>query len=279
MRKTKEECLDSLPTIIRSEYNIEVSEVDKIEYDRLKTELSGQAKAAYSVKGRKDAETNALQLLSAIRTETSGAKVDGAVKLIREKFASGHSNAVIFTWFRETAFKLKGALLQGLHQSSISTMNPSHQICLSCEVLCGETHIDERQRLVDSFQADQLQVLVCTFGVGATGLTLTRSRLVILLDRPWTPGDVMQAEDRVRRIGQSAAEVESVWISGFDFDRKLDDMLLKKLRCAEKVLATSDNRGHKEYDGKDKKKGRAQESKDWFSESSVASSILKSFIK
>lgn len=34
------------------------------------------------------------------------------------------------------------------------------------------------------------------------GLTLTRSHTVILLDRPWTPGDTAQAEDRVRRIGQ-----------------------------------------------------------------------------
>ncbi len=34
------------------------------------------------------------------------------------------------------------------------------------------------------------------------GLTLTRSHTVVLLDRPWTPGDTAQAEDRVRRIGQ-----------------------------------------------------------------------------
>ncbi len=45
---------------------------------------------------------------------------------------------------------------------------------------------------MDSFQAGEIDVLICTYGVGATGLTLTRSHTVILLDRPWTPGDVMQ---------------------------------------------------------------------------------------
>jgi SNF2 family DNA or RNA helicase len=56
--------------------------------------------------------------------------------------------------------------------------------------------------MVDRFQMGMIDVLICTFGVGSTGITLTRSHTVILLDRPWTPGDTAQAEDRVRRIGQ-----------------------------------------------------------------------------
>ncbi len=37
----------------------------------------------------------------------------------------------------------------------------------------------------------------------------------------------MQAEDRVRRIGQTK-NVESYWISGFEFDDKLDKLLQTK---------------------------------------------------
>ena len=70
-----------------------------------------------------------------------------------------------------------------------------------------------------------VKVLVCTFGVGSVGLTLTRSHRVVLMDRPWTPGDVMQAEDRIRRIGQRHAEIISFWVTAFDFDDKLDDLL------------------------------------------------------
>lgn len=47
----------------------------------------------------------------------------------------------------------------------------------------------------------QLNIYV-KLGAGGVGLTLTAACTVILVDRPWTPGDVNQAEDRVRRIGQ-----------------------------------------------------------------------------
>lgn len=71
-------------------------------------------------------------------------------------------------------------------------------------------------------------MLICTYGVGATGITLTRSHTVILLDRPWTPGDVLQAEDRVRRIGQKSSVVTSLWVSQFPVDNKLDQLLQTK---------------------------------------------------
>lgn len=93
--------------------------------------------------------------------------------------------------------------------------------------------MQDRQRRVDDFQSGKLDVLVCTFGVGSVGLTLTRSHRVILMDRPWTPGDLMQAEDRIRRIGQKHSEVGSYWITAFDFDTKLD-----------KVLESKDGRSH-----------------------------------
>ena len=124
---------------------------------------------------------------------------------------------------------------------------------------------------------------------------------------------------RVRRIGQSAAEVESIWISGFELDKKvkvvltymavfvsscsillvvyfmmclkfvqLDEMLLKKLRSAEKVLSSSEHleRSRGRQQGKDGK-GRSKQDEgraggtgsDWFSsESSMTSNLLKSLL-
>lgn len=77
-----------------------------------------------------------------------------------------------------------------------------------------------------------MSALICTYGVGSTGLTLTKSNTVILVDRPWTPGDVLQAEDRVRRIGQLSKSVESIWISANEMDMKLDKLLqTKDVKC------------------------------------------------
>jgi hypothetical protein len=47
---------------------------------------------------------------------------------------------------------------------------------------------------------------------------------VVLVDRPWTPGDVCQAEDRVRRIGQTRI-VRSIWIRSFPIDDRIDELI------------------------------------------------------
>jgi hypothetical protein len=67
-------------------------------------------------------------------------------------------------------------------------------------------------------------------------LTLTASCSVILLDRPWTPGDTRQAEDRIRRIGQTKNS-KSYWMSGFELDKQIDDMIVTKEEASNAVLA------------------------------------------
>lgn len=101
---------------------------------------------------------------------------------------------------------------------------------------------------MDNFQNGLIDVLVCTYGVGATGITLTASHTVILHDRPWTPGDVKQAEDRICRIGQKSSIVSSIWITGgdaFPVDDKLDALLQNKDKHCEIVL----NKHNKELSG------------------------------
>lgn len=65
---------------------------------------------------------------------------------------------------------------------------------------------------------------------------------MILLDRPWSPGDLLQAEDRIRRIGQMSNHIESIWIAAFDLDKKLDKMLQIKDKASQVVIADGSNR-------------------------------------
>lgn len=46
----------------------------------------------------------------------------------------------------------------------------------------------------------------------------------MLVDRPWTPGDVRQAEDRIRRIGQRRP-VRSIWVKSFPVDDQIDNLI------------------------------------------------------
>jgi hypothetical protein len=67
------------------------------------------------------------------------------------------------------------------------------------------------------------------------GITLTKARTVLFLDRPWTPGDILQAQDRIRRIGQEYP-TRCIFVSAFEFDVQLDKLLNEKKLASNAVL-------------------------------------------
>lgn len=158
-----------------------------------------------------DSNEAVLGAFARVRQVSSFAKVDATValaKCILEK----ESSVVIFTFFVSVAKKVHKKL---------------NEAGWDGELLTGETPTSKRQGLVESFQAGVSPVFVATFGAGGVGITLTAACTVILLDRPWTPGDALQAEDRVRRIGQTRA-VKSIWMRAFQVDEQIDKLIEQK---------------------------------------------------
>lgn len=52
---------------------------------------------------------------------------------------------------------------------------------------------------------DEPYVLICQYDAAGTGYTFTAAQHAILVEHPWTPGQVDQAEDRLHRIGQAGS--------------------------------------------------------------------------
>lgn len=214
---TKETCLKDLPPLTRVRKHVPVSSRSTLQHNQALQFLAKvYQRADSSTESNQDAILGAVQSL---RVVDSLAKVDAAVE-VAKKVLEKEEAIVIFTSFQRVA----GLVHQKLREAGWDG-----------ELLTGETPAAKRQGLVDNFQNGLKPVFVCTFGAGGVGLTLTAAHTVVLIDRPWTPGDAHQAEDRVRRIGQTKP-VTSIWISSFELDSQIDAMLEQKSQTSLAVL-------------------------------------------
>ena len=173
-----------------------------------------QAYRRRAAAGAVAADAEALALLTVLRRLAGLYKLPAAVALITALRAAGEP-LVVFSSF----------------------VAPLRQLQRRCGglVLCGAVAQPERQRCLDVFQAGGSDLLLCTYGVAGVGLGLQRASQVLLLERPWTPGDVDQAEDRCHRIG-SRRPVTSHWLQlGFP-DDLVDALVLSKADRIEVVL-------------------------------------------
>jgi SNF2 family DNA or RNA helicase len=212
--RTKEECLD-LPEKTRVMREADQTAEAKRQYAETYTAAMNRY-TEKQLRGEVSEDSEALVRFGFMRQASSVAKVAAACEIAEEITEQG-GQVVIFTAFLESARRIASAF-------------PG-----SC-LLIGETAQDERQQLVDRFQAGQSRVFVTTFGAGGVGITLTRAQTVILVDRPWTPGDCYQAEDRIHRIGQRS-NVLSIWLQWDDTDKAVDALLESKTERIEVVMA------------------------------------------
>ncbi|MBH8564453.1 DEAD/DEAH box helicase [Nostoc sp. CENA67] len=213
LRRTKDECLTELPAKTRLFKEAELEPSAAKQYQETIRSLVDDYRRRAKL-GQVDEDAEALVTLNFLRKVGSEFKVEAAIALAQELLEQGQQ-VIIFTEFVESA-KAIALKLDGL-------------------LLTGETKPTERQLLIDQFQSGDNKVFVGTIKAGGVGLTLTAASNVIMVDRPWTPGDAEQAEDRCHRLGQQNA-VFATWLQLGQIDKAIDDLLLQKQQRIELVL-------------------------------------------
>jgi superfamily II DNA or RNA helicase len=106
--------------------------------------------------------------------------------------------------------------------------------------LHGKVSVPHRQRMVDAFQAGELEVLVLSLKAGGTGLNLTAATHVIHYDRWWNPAVEDQASDRAWRIGQDKAVQIHRMVCEGTVEERIALMLDAKRALAEAVVGAGE---------------------------------------
>ncbi|KAF9673229.1 hypothetical protein SADUNF_Sadunf10G0002600 [Salix dunnii] len=193
IRRLKKDVLSELPVKRRQQVFLDLPEKDMKQINALFRELEvvkGKIKACASDEEVKSLKFTEKNLINKIYTDSAEAKISGVLDYLGTVIEAG-CKFLIFAH----------------HQPMIDSI---HEFLLKKKVGCiridGKTAAASRQALVTDFQEkDAIKAAVLSIRAGGVGLTLTAASTVIFAELSWTPGDLIQAEDRAHRIGQVAS--------------------------------------------------------------------------
>ena len=105
--------------------------------------------------------------------------------------------------------------------------------------LDGDTAVDERQELVDKFNAEDstLDTFILSTRAGGQGLNLTGADTVILHDCDFNPQIDRQAEDRCHRLGQTKKVTVYRLVTEGTVDEKIVSIAEQKMNLGSTILA------------------------------------------
>ncbi len=212
LHRRKRQVLD-LPPKQRQFQTIDLTDDESKGFDhRLRLVIDDYRQRVLEGIVRSDAES--LAVLTALRQIAAEFKLPAAQVLI-QRLQEQHKPIVLFSSFVEPLLLL--------------------QERLGGVLLTGRQKPEQRQLAVDRFQAGEIDLLLATFAVGGLGFTLHRAQHVVLLERPWTPGDIDQAEDRCHRIGMNGG-LTSHWLQLGLADQLVDGLVASKAERIELLL-------------------------------------------
>lgn len=85
-------------------------------------------------------------------------------------------------------------------------------------------------------QRQYLDVIICSIQAAGVGLTLTRASDMFFIERAWRAFDLVQAEDRCHRIGQTNNVTITYYDAAGTIDMKIREMLVDKAATALQVI-------------------------------------------
>lgn len=148
-------------------------------------------------------------------------KLDTCMELVREA-VDGKHKVLIFSQFTS----LFPVLKQSLDAYGIASYE-----------LTGSTPKEERQRLAEAFNRDDVPVFLISLKAGGTGLNLTAASVVIHFDPWWNVAAQNQATDRAHRIGQKNQVVVFRLIAQDTIEEKILHLQEKKQEMESQILS------------------------------------------
>uniref|UniRef100_A0AAY4C6R0 SWI/SNF-related matrix-associated actin-dependent regulator of chromatin subfamily A-like protein 1 n=1 Tax=Denticeps clupeoides TaxID=299321 RepID=A0AAY4C6R0_9TELE len=220
LRRLKSEVLSQLPSKQRKVVTITTDGINA----RTKAALSAAAKELTKGHRNKMKEKEALLIFY---NHTAEAKIMAIVEYILDMLECGREKFLVFAHHRMVLDRVT----KELGEKGVSHIR-----------IDGSTSSAERQQLCDRFQfSEKSCVAVLSITAANMGLTLHSANLVIFAELFWNPGVLIQAEDRVHRIGQTSSVDIHYLVAKGTADDHLWPMIQEKMNVLERVGLSESN--------------------------------------
>ncbi len=232
IRRLLEDVAPDIPPKTRSTIPIQMRPKQQAEYRKaesdfqewLEAELKKRLRAGEAVAAAHRAmAAEALVKVGYLRRIIGKAKVYAAAEWIGRAVRLGEA-VVVFCEHKETVKRIKYLLTKQriLHVT-----------------IAGNTPTAQRLKAIDAFQSGQVPVFIGT-KAAKEGITLTRSRHLLFVERFYTSAEEEQAEDRIRRIGQKYPT--TIWFLHAieTIDDRLAQIVENKRRLVERAIGSAD---------------------------------------
>ena len=107
----------------------------------------------------------------------------------------------------------------------------------ACVIFDGRMNDQQKAEAVAKFQGDRgVRVFVGSIRAAGLGITLTAASLVTFAELDWTPAAMVQAEDRLHRIGQRDAVLVQHLVVDGSIDQRMSALLIQKSEMIDAIL-------------------------------------------
>ncbi|KAF7837628.1 SWI/SNF-related matrix-associated actin-dependent regulator of chromatin subfamily A-like protein 1 isoform X1 [Senna tora] len=229
IRRLKKDVLSQLPVKRRQQVFLDLADKDMKQVNALFRELElvkAKIKASKSKDEVESLKFTQKNLINKIYTESAEAKIPAVLDYV---------GTVIEAGCKFLIFAHHQPMVDSIHDFLIKKK-------VGCIRIDGNTPPASRQAMVTDFQEkESIKAAVLSIKAGGVGLTLTAASTVIFAELSWTPGDLIQAEDRAHRIGQVSSVNIYYLLANDTVDDIIWDVVQSKLENLGQMLDGHEN--------------------------------------
>lgn len=215
IRYRKKDVLKDLPPKVRRIIPVEIS--DRAQYEYASKDFINWLKENKLHRVRSASKAVQLTRLGYLLELVAKLKIRGVVDWANR-------------FLEETDEKL---ILFAIHKKAVDVLQ--RRINGKSVVIDGSITGQQRFKAVEQFQKDKsTRLCVANIHAGGIGVTLSAASELGIMEFPWRPGDILQAEDRPHRIGQT----NTVFVNFFIALGTLEEKLCRTLEDKQGVVSS-----------------------------------------